>query len=222
MRLPAMCQFDSFLVVLSVVFAVRFLSQRYGLPFTSEMRKRGSAGKVSRSRRDGCRDPRHALHGHGRRQFYPLRSANGPVSAVSISTLGRRNCRRHLHRPRPGSADVLVDRRFATQTLEVQEEKLPNRGVFIGSTAIEPTRAVLAGGFPPATSSGPKNPFGFSNTTERRNRPWNSFSGGLIRKTQPSCNRHQRAAHDGQDFDHEFRLVTADGSINMSMLWLMP
>jgi NO-binding membrane sensor protein with MHYT domain len=45
MRLPAMCRFNSFLVTLSIVFAVRFLSPHYGLPFTSEIRKRGSAGK---------------------------------------------------------------------------------------------------------------------------------------------------------------------------------
>jgi two-component system sensor histidine kinase/response regulator len=43
MRLPAMCEFNSFLVVLSVVFAV--LISFYGLPFTSEIRKQGSAGR---------------------------------------------------------------------------------------------------------------------------------------------------------------------------------
>ena len=45
MRLPATCRFNSFLVVLSVVFAVLISLAAHGLPFTSEMRKRGSAGK---------------------------------------------------------------------------------------------------------------------------------------------------------------------------------
>src|SRR5246127_3083445 len=45
MRLTAVCQFNSFLVVLSVVFAVLIFSPRRWFPFTFQMRKRGSAGK---------------------------------------------------------------------------------------------------------------------------------------------------------------------------------
>src|SRR5438445_351395 len=43
-----------------------------------------------------------------------------------------------------------------------------------------------AGGLPPARSSGQRKPFESSNTTEQRNRLWNFFSNGFIRKTRPS------------------------------------
>src|SRR5882724_11987086 len=44
--------------------------------------------------------------------------------------------------------------------------------------------AKAAGAFRPVRSAGPRKPFGSSNMTERRNRPWNLFSIGFIRKTR--------------------------------------
>jgi len=46
-----------FFVVLSVVFAFLISLAAYGLPFTSEFEKRGSAAKASRRRRDGAAIP---------------------------------------------------------------------------------------------------------------------------------------------------------------------
>ena len=67
---------------------------------------------------------------------------------------------------------------------------------------------------PAEKSSGQTKPFGSSNVTERRNRPWNSLSSAPIRKIAPPCNRPLTVLSvDGKDFDHEYRLLMPDGSV---------
>src|SRR5256712_11643904 len=150
MRLPAMCQFDSFLVVLSVVFAVLISPAALGITFHFRDEKTGIGWeKLAGAVVMGAAIPVMHYTGMAAANFTPSGMPTDPSHAVTISTLGT-----------GGIAAVTfivlglalltswVDRRFATQTLEVQEEKLQqNRGVFIGSTAIEPHRQFWLEGF---------------------------------------------------------------------------
>src|SRR5881628_1473395 len=109
MRLPAICQFKSFLVVLSVVFAVLISLAALWITFHFRDEKNGiGREKLAGAVVMGAAIPVMHYTEHGRRQFHALRNASGPVSRRRhLHTWHRRNCRRHLYRPRAGSADVL-------------------------------------------------------------------------------------------------------------------
>src|SRR6266478_1015723 len=126
MRLPAECQFNSFLVVLSVVFAVLISLAALWITFHFRDEKAGSGRKkLAGAVVMGAAIPVMHYTGMAAATFTPSRMPLDMSCAVSVSTLGI-----------AGIAAVTfivlglalltswVDRRFAVQTLEVQEEKL--------------------------------------------------------------------------------------------------
>jgi len=216
MRLPAMCQFDSFLVVLSVVFAVLISLAALWITFHFRDEKTGIGWeKLAGAVVMGAAIPVMHYTGMAAASFTPSEVPTDLSQAVSISTLGT-----------GGIAAVTfivlglalltswVDRRFATQTLEVQEEKLHQTEAYLS----EAQRLSHTGSFGWRVSTGDIiwseesfRIFQYDRTTKptvelilRRAHPEDA---ALVQQTI------ERAAHDGQDFDHEFRLVTADGSI---------
>jgi PAS domain S-box-containing protein len=126
MRLPAVCQFNSSLVIMSVVFAVLISFAALWIAFHFRDEKTGigwekSAGAVVM----GAAIPVMHYTGMAAASFTPSGAPAELSHAISISTLGT-----------AGIAAVTfvvlglalltswVDRRFAAQTLELQEEKL--------------------------------------------------------------------------------------------------
>jgi PAS domain S-box-containing protein len=133
MRLPAMCQFNSSLVVMSVVFAVLISFGALWITFHFRDEKKGigwekAAGAVVM----GAAIPVMHYTGMAAASFTPSGVQADLSHAVSISTLGT-----------IGIAAVTlvvlglalltswVDRRFAAQTLELQEEKLQRSEAYL-------------------------------------------------------------------------------------------
>ena len=141
MRLPAICHFNSFLVVLSVVFAVLISLAALWITFHFRDEKTGIGWeKLAGAVVMGAAIPVMHYTGMAAASFTPSGMPVDLSHAVSISTLGT-----------AGIAAVTfivlglalltswVDRRFATQTLEATgREAAAKRGVFIGSAAIKP------------------------------------------------------------------------------------
>src|SRR6202008_1940012 len=126
MRLPAVCQFNSFLVVLSVAFAVLISLAALWITFHFRDEKTGvGRKKLAGAVVMGAAIPVMHYTGMAAASFTPSGMPADLSHAVSISALGT-----------GGIAAVTfivlglalltswVDRRFATQALEVQEEKL--------------------------------------------------------------------------------------------------
>jgi PAS domain S-box-containing protein len=126
MRLPAVCQFNSSLVLLSVVFAVLISLAALWITFHFRHEKTGiGRGKLAGAVVMGAAIPIMHYTGMTAASFTPSGMPADLSHAVSISTLGT-----------AGIASVTfivlglalltswVDRRFAAQTLELQEEKL--------------------------------------------------------------------------------------------------
>jgi PAS domain S-box-containing protein len=126
MRLPAVCKFNSSLVVLSVVFAVLISLAALWITFHFRHEKTGiDRGKLAGAVVMGAAIPVMHYTGMAAASFTPSGMPADLSYAVSISTLGT-----------AGIAAVTfivlglalltswVDRRFAAQTLELQEEKL--------------------------------------------------------------------------------------------------
>jgi len=216
MRLSAMCQFDSFLVVLSVVLAVLISLAALWITFHFRDGKTGIGWeKLAGAVVMGAAIPIMHYTGMAAASFTPSEVPTDLSQAVSISALGT-----------GGIAAVTfivlglalltswVDRRFATQTLEVQEEKLHQTEAYLS----EAQRLSHTGSFGWRVSTGDIiwseesfRIFQYDRTTKptvelilRRAHPEDA---ALVQQTI------ERAAHDGQDFYHEFRLVTPDGSI---------
>src|SRR5882724_7894348 len=133
MRLPAICQFNSFLVVLSVVFAVLISLAALWITFHFRDKKTGIGWeKLAGAAVMGAAIPVMHYTGMAAANFTPSGMPTDLSHAVSISTLGT-----------GGIAAVtfivlglalltsLVDRRFATQALEVQEEKLQRSEAYL-------------------------------------------------------------------------------------------
>src|SRR6266404_2461620 len=216
MRLPAICQFNSFLAVLSVVFAV--LISLAALWITFHFRD-GKAGigweKLAGAVVMGAAIPVMHYTGMAAASFTPSEVPTDLSQAVSISTLGT-----------GGIAAVTfivlglalltswVDRRFATQTLEVQEEKLQQSEAYLS----EAQRLSHTGSFGWRVSTGDIiwseesfRIFQYDRTTKptvelilRRVHPEDA---ALVQQTI------ERAAQGGKDFEHEYRLVMSNGSI---------
>src|SRR6202790_4715651 len=126
MRLPAICQFNSFLVVLSVLFAVLISLAALWITFHFRDEKTGIGWKkLAGAVVMGTAIPVMHYTGMAAASFTPSGMPADLSHALSISTLGA-----------AGIAAVTfivlglalltswVDRRFAAQTLELQEEKL--------------------------------------------------------------------------------------------------
>src|SRR5229473_520420 len=133
MRLPAICQLNSFLVVLSVVFAVLISLAALWITFHFRDEKTGIGWeKLAGAVVMGAAIPIMHYTGMAAASFPPSGMPADLFHAVSISTLGA-----------AGIAAVTfivlglalltswVDRRFATQALEVQEEKLQQSEAYL-------------------------------------------------------------------------------------------
>src|SRR5712692_7095510 len=133
MRLPAICQFNSFLVVLSVVFAVLISLAALWITFHCRDEKTGIGWeKLAGAVVMGAAIPVMHYTGMAAASFTPSGMPMDLSHAVSISTLGT-----------GGIAAVTlivlglalltswVDRRFAAQTLELQEEKLQQSEAYL-------------------------------------------------------------------------------------------
>ncbi|WP_353070901.1 MHYT domain-containing protein [Tunturiibacter gelidoferens] len=133
MRLPAICQFNSFLVVLSVVFAVSISLAALRITFHLRDEKAGiGREKLAGAVVMGAAIPVMHYTGMAAASFTPSGMPADLTHAVSISALGT-----------AGIAVVTfivlglalltswVDRRFAAQTLELQEEKLQRSEAYL-------------------------------------------------------------------------------------------
>jgi len=216
MRLPAMCQFDSFLVVLSVVFAVLISLAALWITFHFRDEKTGIGWeKLAGAVVMGAAIPVMHYTGMAAANFTPSGMPTDLSHAVSISTLGT-----------GGIAAVTfivlglalltswVDRRFATQTLEVQDEKLQQTEAYLS----EAQRLSHTGSFGWRVSTGDIiwseesfRIFQYDRTTK----PTVEL---ILRRVHPEDaalvqQAIERAAQGGKDFEHEYRLVMSNGSI---------
>lgn len=216
MRLSAICRFNSFLVILSVVFAVLISLAALWITFHFRDEKtRIGWDKLAGAVVMGAAIP--IMHYTGMAAASFARS-DMPVDlshAVSVSTLGT-----------AGIVAVTfivlglalltswVDMRFATQTLEVQEKKLQQSEAYLS----EAQRLSHTGSFGWRVSTGEViwseesfRIFQYDRTTkptvELILQRVHSEDAALVKQTIES------AAQSGKDFDHEYRLVMADGSV---------
>src|SRR5947199_850079 len=216
MRLPAICQFKSFLVVLSVVFAVLISLAALWITFHFRNAKTGIGWeKLAGAVVMGAAIPVMHYTGMAAASFTPSGMPLDLSHAVSISILGT-----------GGIAAVTftvlglalltswVDRRFAAQTLELQEEKLQQSEAYLAETQ----RLSHTGsfGWKPSTDE-----IIWSEETfrifqyDRSTRPTGELvlqrvhpkDAALVKETV------ERASQDGKDFDFEHRLLMPDGSI---------
>ncbi len=216
MRLPAICQFNSFLVVLSVVLAVLISLAALWITFHFRHEKTGIGWeKLGGAVVMGAAIPVMHYTGMAAATFTPSGMPTDLSHAVSISTLGT-----------AGIAAVTfivlglalltswVDRRFAAQTLELQEEKLQRSEAYLA----EAQRLSHTGSFGWTVSTGEINwseetfrIFQYGRTTiptvELVLQRVHPEDAGLVKQTI------ERASQDGRDFDHEHRLLMPDGSV---------
>src|SRR5437660_261245 len=133
MRLPAICQFNSFLVVLSVAFAVLISLAALWIAFHFRDEKTGIGWeKLTGAVVMGAAIPIMHYTGMAAASFMPSGMPPDLSHAVSISTLGTAGI---------AAATFIVlglvlltsslDRRFAAQTLELQEEKLQRSEAYL-------------------------------------------------------------------------------------------
>ncbi len=216
MRLRAVCQLDSFLVVLSVVSAVLISLAALWITFHFRDEKKGIGWeKLAGAVVMGAAIPVMHYTGMAAASFTPSGTPMNLSHAVSISALGT-----------AGIAAVTfivlglalltsrMDRRFASQALELQEEKLQQSEAYLS----EAQRLSHTGSFGWRVSTGEIiwseesfRIFQYDQTTKptvglilQRVHPEDA---ALVKQTIES------AAQDGEDFDHEYRLVMPDGSV---------
>ena len=215
MRLPAVCEFNSFLVILSVVFAVLISLAALWITFQFRNEKTGigwrkTAGAVVM----GTAIPVMHYTGMAAASFTP--SGMPDLSyAVSISTLGT-----------AGIAAVTfivlglalltswLDRRFALQTLELQEKKLQRSEAYLA----EAQRLSHTGSFGWRVSTGE---IVWSEETFRifqYDRTTIPTVGLILQRVHPEDlalvkQTIERASQDGKNFEHEYRLRMPDGSV---------
>src|SRR3982075_4103932 len=133
MRLPALCQFSSFVVALSVAFAVLISLAALWITFHFRDEKTGHGRvKLAGAIVMGAAIPVMHYTGMAAASFTPSGMPADLTNAVSISTLGT-----------AGIASVTfivlglalvtswMDRRFAIQTLELQEKKLQRSEAYL-------------------------------------------------------------------------------------------
>ncbi len=216
MRLPAVCQFNSFLVVLSVAFAVLISLAALWIAFHFRDEKTGIGWeKLTGAVVMGAAIPIMHYTGMAAASFMPSGMPPDLSHAVSISTLGTAGI---------AAATFIVlglvlltsslDRRFAAQTLELQEEKLQRSEAYLA----EAQRLSRTGSFGWRVSTGEIiwseetfRIFQYDRTTTptvelilRRVHPEDV---ALVKQTI------ERASQDGKNFEHEYRLLMPDGSV---------
>jgi PAS domain S-box-containing protein len=216
MRLPAICQLNSFLVVLSVVFAVLISLAALWIAFHFRDEKTGIGWeKLAGAVVMGAAIPVMHYTGMAAASFTTSGMPVDLSHAVSISALGT-----------AGIVAVTfivlglalltssVDRRFAAQTLEVQEKKLQQSEAHLS----EAQRLSHTGSFGWRVSTGDMI---WSDETFRIFQYDRAVKPGVeqvLQRVHPEDaplvrQTIERAAQDGKDFDHEYRLVMPDGSI---------
>jgi PAS domain S-box-containing protein len=216
MRLPAICQFNSFLVVLSVGFAILISLAALWISFQFRDEKTGvGREKLAGAVVMGAAIPVMHYTGMAAASFTPSSMPADLSRAVSISTLGT-----------AGIAAVTfvvlglalltswVDRRFAAQTLELQEAKLQRSEAYLE----EAQRLSHAGSFGWRVATGE---IIWSEETfrifqyDRTTRPTVEL---LLQRVHPQDaalvkQTIERASQDGKNFEHEYRLLMPDGSV---------
>ncbi len=216
MRLPAICQFNSFLVVLSVVFAVLISLAALWITFHFRHEKTGIGWeKLGGAVVMGAAIPVMHYTGMAAASFTPSGMPTDLSHAVSTSTLGTAGIAAATFIVL-GLALLtsLVDRRFATQALEVQEEKLHQSEAYLS----EAQRLSHTGSFGWRPSTGEIiwseetfRIFQYDRTTiptvELVLQRVHPEDAALVKQTI------ERASQDGRDFDHEYRLVMPDSSV---------
>ncbi|PYT49386.1 MAG: hypothetical protein DMG44_10975, partial [Acidobacteria bacterium] len=133
MRLPAICQFNSFLVVLSVVFAVLISLAALWITFHFRHEKTGIGWeKLGGAVVMGAAIPVMHYTGMAAASFTPSGMPTDLSHAVSISTIGTAGIAAATFIVL-GLALLtsLVDRRFAAEILELQEEKLQRSEAYL-------------------------------------------------------------------------------------------
>ena len=216
MRMSAITHYDSFLVVLSVVLAV--LISLAALWITFHLRDEKAATgwrKISGAVVMGAAIPIMHYTGMAAAHFTPSGMLTDLSRAISISTLGT-----------AGIAAVTfivlglalltswVDRRFAAQTLELQEEKLQRSEAYLA----EAQRLSHTGSFGWRVSTGEIKwseetfrIFQYDRTTiptlERVLQRVHPEDVASVKQTI------ERASQEGKDFDFEHRLLMPDGSV---------
>jgi PAS domain S-box-containing protein len=216
MRLPATCQFNSFLVVLSVVFAVLISLAALWITFHFRYEKTGiGQEKLAGAVVMGAAIPVMHYTGMAAASFTPSSMPADLSHAVSISALGT-----------AGIVAVTfivlalalltswVDRRFAAQTLELQEEKLQRNEAYLA----EAQRLSRTGSFGWKPSAGE---IIWSEETFRifqYDRTTTPTVKLILQRVHPEDvalvqQIIERATQDRKDFDFEHRLLMPDGSI---------
>src|SRR5256884_1309644 len=216
MRLPAICQFNSFLVVLSVVFAVLISLAALWITFHFRDEKNGiGRGKLAGAVVMGAAIPVMHYTGMAAASFTPSGMPAYLSHAVSISTLGT-----------AGIAAVTfivlglalltswVDRRFAVQTLELQEKKLQRSEAYLA----EAQGLSHTGSFGWRVSTGE---IIWSEETfrifqyDRKTKPTVEFLPQRVHTEAAALAKPttSRATQHGKKFDHEHRLPMPDGSV---------
>ena len=216
MRLTAVCRFNSFLVVLSVVFAVLISLAALWITFHFRDEKKGIGWeKLAGAGVMGAAIP--VVH------YTAMAAANFSLSgmpvdlshAVSISTLGTAGIVAATFIVL-GLAMLTswVDRRLATRTLEVQEAKLQQSEAYLaeaqrlshtGSFGWKPSTGAIIWSeetfrifqYDPSTKS----------TMELVLDRVHPEDVALVKQTI------HRASQDGKDFEHEYRLLMPGGSV---------
>ena len=216
MRLAAICQFNSFLIVLSVVFAVLISLTALWITFHFRDEKTGIGWeKLAGAAVMGAAIPVMHYTGMAAASFTPFDKPTDLSHAISISTLGI-----------AGIVAVtflvlglalltsVVDRRLAAQTLEVQEEKLQQSEAYLA----EAQRLSHIGSFGWKPSTGE---LVWSEETfrifqyDRSTKPTAEL---VLQRVHPEDAALveeiiERASRDGKDFDFEHRLLMPDGVV---------
>ncbi len=216
MRLAAICQFNSFLVVLSVVSAVLISLAALWIAFHFRDEKTGTGWeKLAGAVVMGAAIPVMHYTGMAAASFTPFDMPTDLSHAISISTLGTSGIVAVTFTVL-GLALLtsFVDRRFAVQTLEVQEEKLQQSEAYLA----EAQRLSHTGSFGWKPSTGE---IIWSEETfrifqyDRSTKPTAEL---VLQRVHPDDaalvqQTFERAAQDGQDFDFEHRLLMPDGAV---------
>jgi PAS domain S-box-containing protein len=216
MRLAAICRFNSFLVVLSVVFAVLISLAALWITFHFRDEKTGIGWeKLAGAAVMGAAIPVMHYTGMAAASFTPFDMPTVLSHAISISTLGI-----------AGIVAVtflvlglalltsLVDRRLAAQTLEVQEEKLQLSEAYLA----EAQRLSHTGSFGWKPSTGELI---WSEETFRifqHDRSTKPTAELVLQRIHPEDaalvqQTIERASKNGEDFDFEHRLLMPDGAV---------
>jgi NO-binding membrane sensor protein with MHYT domain/signal transduction histidine kinase len=216
MRLRAICQFNPFLVVMSVVFAVLISFAALWITFHFRDEKKGTGWKkLGGAVVMGAAIPVMHYTGMAAASFTPSGMPADLSHAVSVSTLST-----------AGITIVTfivlglalltswVDRRFAVQTLELQEKKLQRSEAYLA----EAQRLSHTGSFGWKVSTGE---IIWSEETfrifqyDRATKPTLELVRQRVHPDDAAFVKRtiDRASQEGKDFDYEYRLVMPDGSV---------